>query len=78
MIADYDIKWLTKPDFLKNKIGDPNLAHNEIFRHFLLFVSLVFLEMAYNNSLQQCLTSRRGKVCEKNVWGPNLGQKSQN
>ena len=35
------------------------------FLHFLMFVSLVFLEIAYSNSLQQCLTSLRGKTDEK-------------
>ena len=35
-------------------------------------VWLVFLEIAYN-SLQQCITSSRGKTHEKNNWGPTLG-----
>ena len=33
--------------------------------HFLDFGSLVFLDIAYNNRLQQCRTSSRCKVCEK-------------
>ena len=33
--------------------------------HFLDFGSLAFLDIAYNDSLQQCLTSSRCKVYEK-------------
>ena len=33
--------------------------------NFLDFGSLVFLDIAYNDSLQQCLTSSRCKVYEK-------------
>ena len=33
-----------------------------IFFYFLPFVSLVFFEIAYNDSLQQCLTSGRDKI----------------
>ena len=62
--------------FLK-KNGGPNLgpmdlnhAQNEIFRHFLEFGSYVFLEIAYNDSLRQCLTSSRGKtrVFGAQIW----------
>ena len=42
--------------------------------HFLKFGSLFFLEIAYNDSLQQCITSSIGKAHEKNLWEPNLGQ----
>ena len=55
-----------------------NQARNEVFCHFLEFGLLVFLEIAYNDSLQQCLTSSRGKPHEKNVGGggePKLCQK---
>ena len=45
---------------------------------FLEFGSLSFLEIAYNDSLQQCLTSKRRKTHEKNFRGPNLGQTSPN
>ena len=48
----------------KKKFCIPNLdrtgqnqAQNEVFHHFLEFGSLVFLEIAYSGSLQQCLTS---------------------
>ena len=36
-----------------------------LFCHFLKFGSLVFLEIAYNDSLQQCLISSRGKTHKK-------------
>ena len=43
---------------------------------FLLFAwiwIIFFLEIAHNDSLQQCLTSARGKICEKKIgvqiWG---------
>ena len=55
-------------------------AQNEIFRHFLEFGSgsLVFLEIGYNYSLQQWLTSTRGLTQWKKFLGPNLGQTSKN
>ena len=59
-----------------NKIGSLNLGQNGpksgptlVFRHFLKFGSLVFLEITYNNSLQQCI---------KKNFGPNLGQNGPN
>ena len=69
----------------KNKTCGPNLGltglnqeENEVFRYFLEFGSVGFLEIAYNGSLQQFLTSSRSKIHEKNVGGPDLGQTSQN
>ena len=51
---------------------EPKSARNEVFCHFLNFRSLVFLEIAYNDSLQQCVTSSRGKIHEKSfgdqIW----------
>ena len=68
----------------KKKFWGPNLgqrsqnqAQNEVFCHFIKFGSLVFLEGAYNDSLQQCVTSCWGKIHKKNFWGPNLGQRGQ-
>ena len=55
-----------------------NQAHNEVFHHFFELGSLIFLEIAYNDSLQQCLTFSRGDTHGKNFWGPNLGQTSLN
>ena len=69
---------------IEKKIYGPNLgltglnqAHNEFFLPFLKF-GLVFLEIACNDSLPQCLTSSRDKTLEKNFRGPNLSQTSQN
>ena len=45
-----------------------------VFCHFLKFGSLVFLEIAYSDSLQQCITCSRGKTREQKFWEPNLGQ----
>ena len=39
-----------------------NRAQNKGFCYFLKFDSLVFLKIAYNDSLQQCLTASRGKT----------------
>ena len=47
------------------------------FCYFLKFGSLVFVEIAYSDSLQQCLTCSRGKMYEKSFWGPNLCQRGQ-
>ena len=55
-----------------------NQAQNEVFGHFFEFGLLVFLEIAYNDSLQQCITSSRNKTHEKKFGGPNFGQTSQN
>ena len=52
------------------KIG----LETSFFCHFLKFCSLVFFEIAYNDTLQQCITSVRGKTQESFFWGPNLGQ----
>ena len=39
---------------------------------FLKFGSLVFLEIAYHDSLQQCLKSSRGFLLKNIYWGPKL------
>ena len=44
------------------------------FCYFLKFGSLVFLEIPYNDSLQQCLTSSGGKTHESKIWGQNCAQ----
>ena len=43
------------------------------FYHFLEFGSLVFIEIAYSDSLQQCLTSSRDKTHEKKSAEPEFG-----
>ena len=66
----------------KKKFGGLNLSQNRtrnyVFGHFLKFGSLVFLEIAYNDSLQTCLTSSRDKTYAKEKFGPKgpkLGSK---
>ena len=63
-----------KDRFLKKKFGRPNLGQNRVrnhvFGYFLKFDSLVFFEIVYNDSLQQCLTSGWGKIHENFFWGP--------
>ena len=39
-----------------------------IFCDFIKFNSLVFFEIAYSDSLQQCFTSSGGKDHEKDFW----------
>ena len=55
-------------NFLGPKFGPnpPKLGLKLGFCCFLRFGSLVFLGIAYNGSLQQCLTSRRSKTHKKN------------
>ena len=48
------------------------------FYHFLKVGTLVFLEIAYSDSLQQCLTFSRGKIYEEKFWGSNLVERDQN
>ena len=85
MIADHDILWLTEPDFWKKNLGGPNLRQMSkiglkarFFYYYLKFGSLVSLDIAYNDSSQQCLTCSWGKIHEKKLWDPNLGQRNQN
>ena len=58
-----------------------NQTQNEVFLHSLDFGSLVFLEIAYNDNLQQCLAFSKGKTHEKILgpkFGPNLIYKTKN
>ena len=62
----------------KKKFGDQTWvktsqiqAQNLFFCHFLKFGSLVFFEIAYNDSLQQCLTTNR--VNPQKNWGHKFG-----
>ena len=56
----------------------PNSVSKLGFFHFLKFGSLILLEIACSDSLQQCLTCSRAKIHEKKFWCPNLGQRGQN
>ena len=63
LVAQIWVKW--------TKIGPKT-------RFFVIFSSLVhvvFLEIAYSDSLQQCLTFSRDKIQEKKIFGPKFGSK---
>ena len=69
-----------RSQMFEKKVGGPNFgqvdqnrARNWISCDFLKFGSVVFLEIAYNDSLQQFLTFSRSKICEKFFLGPSLG-----
>ena len=72
-----------EPDLCKKKIGSLNWVKwakirrktRGLFCHFLQFGVLVFLEIGYSDSLQQCITSSRGKTHEKSFFGTNFGSK---
>ena len=66
--------------FLKEKKMATRILAQQVFRHFLEFGSLVFVEIVYNDSLQQCLTSTRGETYEKRFGtqiGPNESKSDQ-
>ena len=65
VVADH-IYSPTVPKFWKTNLATRIWAM-WVFCHFLKFSSLIFLEITYNASLQQCLTSSRGKIQGKNV-----------
>ena len=46
-----------------------------VFSPFSQVSVISFLEIAYNDSLQQCLTSSRDKTHQKVIWGPKFGPK---
>ena len=50
-------------------------SKTRFFCHLLQFGLLVYLEIAYNDSLQQCITSSRGKTHEKKKFGKKFGPK---
>ena len=49
----------------------PKISFFLLFLKFLNFGSLVFLESACDDSLEQCLTTCRHKIHRK--WGPKCG-----
>ena len=70
--------------FLKKKLAAQIWAKwakiglkNGFFVKFLKFVSLIFFEIAYSDSLHQCLTSRTDKIHEKSILSQNLNQRGQ-
>ena len=79
-MADHDILETDRARFLKKKKMAARIwvkiepDTRVFFCHFLKFCSSVFLEIAYNDSLQQCLTSSIGKTHKKKFGRSNLGQ----
>ena len=69
---------MTEPDFWGKKFWGPKfgpkLSWKLGFLTFLQLASLVFFEIAYDDSLQQCLTFSRGKIHKKKFWDPNMAQ----
>ena len=55
-------------------------TRNQVFCCFSKFVSLVFIDIAFSDSLQKCLSTSRGKIYEKKncsqIWsrGVKVGQ----
>ena len=65
-----------KKNFFMTRPTSLNQFQNEVFHHYLVSESLVFLEIACIDSLQQCLRSSRGKFMKKNrrfKFGSKLG-----
>ena len=54
--------------------GVPNSVQNEGFCYFLKAALLVFLDIAQNCSLKQCVTSSRAETSIKHFSGPNWGR----
>ena len=85
MIGDHDIYWLTEPSFCKkNLVARIQVKwakfrpQTSFFCHFLKFVSLVFFKIAYNDSLQQCITSSKSKTTKKKFGDQILAKTDQN
>ena len=72
MMAWIYVQLLVEVEFSKI-IWPQNWTRNQVFYHFLKFASLVFLDIAQDGSLGQCLTSSRAETSEKNILWPKLG-----
>ena len=58
----------------KTKFWQPEFRPKmSFFCNFIEFGLYVFLEIAYNDSLQQYLTSSDGKTHNKKFGGPSMG-----
>ena len=74
-------KKISRPEFRPNGPNSgPKLG-------FMPFYQVWFISFPWNciqwyhrtdDTLQQCLTSSRGKIHEKTFWGPNFAQRGQN
>ena len=75
MISGDAATFLKKKKNCGSNFGPTVLNQNQIkaFRHLLS--SLFFFETAHNDSLQQCLTSSRGKTHERKHLGPKFVSK---
>ena len=58
---------------MKKNSGPLNWVQNQSFCHFLKVASLVFLDIAQDCILGQCLTSSRAETLKKNC-GPSWGR----
>ena len=83
-MADHDILETDRARFLKKKKKMAARIWVKIepdtrgfFAIFSNFVHQFFLEIAYNDSLQQCLTSSVGKTHKKKFGRSNLGSQNQ-
>ena len=54
--------------------GPKSIPKLVFFCHFFKFGTLLFLEISWNDSLQQCLTCSWGIIVNKKSGGPDLGQ----
>ena len=65
-----------RKSFVSSNLGqmDKNLVQNQVF-YFFKFCSLVFPEIAQDDSLEHSLTTSRGKTHGKNSRGPKLSPK---
>ena len=62
-----------KKKLFENQIWVKRAKIGTKIRFFAIFSSsLVFLKIAYDDCLEQCLTTNRGKTQKEN-WGPHLG-----
>ena len=59
---------------MKNVLRAPNWVPNYGFCNFLKVALLVFIDIAQDCSLGQCLTSSRAETSKKNLWA-KLGPK---
>ena len=84
ILHDDSWPWYLVTDKDWKEFGGPNLvptgqnqAQNEIFTHFLKFGLCAFLEIEYDDSFRQYLTSSRGKTHEKKNLGPKFWPNSK-
>ena len=74
MIAWDNVQLLVEVKLAKKIQMGQNQAQNQVFCYFFKFGSLVFLEIAQDDSLEHDLTTSRGKTHEKN-WGFQSGSR---